>query len=57
MRARISTLWRYLVGGLLLYGASVGGSPRCHAEWVGANTPAQHWDWSIPHHWYDAAHR
>ncbi|WP_431971925.1 hypothetical protein [Nocardia sp. bgisy134] len=57
MRARMSALWRHLVRGLLLYGASVGGSTRCHDEWLGADAPAQHRDWAIPHHWYDAAHR
>ncbi|MEV0028337.1 hypothetical protein [Nocardia sp. NPDC050793] len=57
MRARMSTLWRHLVRGVLLYGASVGGSTRCHDEWLAADTPEQHWDWSIPHRWYDAAHR
>ncbi|MEU2251553.1 hypothetical protein [Nocardia xishanensis] len=57
MRARMSTVWRHLVRGLLLYGVSVGGSTRCHDEWLRADTPAQQWDWSIPHHWYDAAHR
>ncbi|MGV9612833.1 hypothetical protein [Nocardia xishanensis] len=57
MRARMSTVWRHLVRGLLLHGVSVGGSTRCHDEWLRADTPEQQWDWSIPHHWYDAAHR
>ncbi|MCP2274583.1 hypothetical protein [Nocardia amikacinitolerans] len=57
MRWCLSILSRHLLRGLLLYGASVGGSTRCHSEWVAADTAARRWDWSIPHRWYDAAHR
>ncbi|MCP2317239.1 hypothetical protein APR12_002579 [Nocardia amikacinitolerans] len=57
MRRRLSIVSRHLLRGLLLYGASVGGSTRCHSEWLAADTAARRWDWSIPHRWYDAAHR
>ncbi|PXX61009.1 hypothetical protein DFR70_109200 [Nocardia tenerifensis] len=63
MRRRIShrALWRYLLRGLILCGACAGGSARCYLEWAREN-PAdgqsvECWDWSVPHRWYEAAHR
>ncbi|CAM4312431.1 Secreted protein [Nocardia ninae] len=63
MRRRISLrlLWRHVLRGLVLCGACAGGSARCYTEWTRANPvhqpSAECWDWSIPHQWYDAAHR
>jgi hypothetical protein len=63
MRRRVSLrpLWRHLIRGLILIGACVGGSARCYVEWAAANPAdgrdAECWDWSVPHQWYDAAHR
>lgn len=54
-------LWSYLMDGLLLYGASAGGSTQCYMEVVrereAAARAAAAWDWSVPNEWYDVAHR
>ncbi|MEU7144931.1 hypothetical protein ABZ942_36200 [Nocardia sp. NPDC046473] len=63
MRRRISlhSLWRHVLGGLILCGACVGGSARCYVEWERENPvdrpSTDCWDWSVPHQWYDTAHR
>ncbi|BAD59237.1 hypothetical protein NFA_43880 [Nocardia farcinica IFM 10152] len=60
MRISGRAVWQQLVRGFLLYGAGVGGSLPCYEEWLRrsaeAEAAAAHWDWSIPHRWYDVAH-
>ncbi|MFD0360163.1 hypothetical protein ACFQZZ_01720 [Nocardia sp. GCM10030253] len=54
-------LWRHLLRGLVLAGGCSGGSARCYVEWARDNPTdprlAERWDWSVPHQWYDVAHR
>ncbi|GAA5108874.1 hypothetical protein [Nocardia iowensis] len=65
MRRHISLrpLWRHLLRGLILCGACAGGSASSYFEWSRANPakpadpPEECWDWSVPHQWYDMAHR
>ncbi|MEV0296020.1 hypothetical protein [Nocardia sp. NPDC050710] len=59
MRRHISgrMLWRHIRRGLLLYGATVGGSMYCYLESEREESAVPQWDWSIPHRWYDMAHR
>ncbi|KIA61620.1 hypothetical protein [Nocardia vulneris] len=68
MQRRISwqVFRRHIVRGLLLYGACVGGSVRCfieaeRIEAARAQSPVvpgpDAWDWSVPHQWYDIAHK
>ncbi|QIS05479.1 hypothetical protein F5X71_27030 [Nocardia brasiliensis] len=68
MHRRISwqVFRRHIVRGLLLYGACVGGSVRCfieaeRIEAARAGEPVEfgtdEWDWSVPHQWYDIAHK
>ncbi|MET8655296.1 hypothetical protein [Nocardia aurea] len=56
-RISVQALWRHIRRGLLLYGASVGGSMYCYQESVREEAEAKAWDWSIPNQWYDMAHR
>ncbi|WP_405162681.1 hypothetical protein OG203_41485 [Nocardia sp. NBC_01499] len=64
MRRRISLrpLWRHVQRGLILFGSCAGGSGSCYLEWARENpidppSSKQCWDWSVPHQWYDTAHR
>ncbi|WP_054814579.1 hypothetical protein [Nocardia arizonensis] len=71
-RISVRALWQHLRRGLLLYGAGVGGSVYCYQESIREQSAAKedvarddstqiggevHWDWSVPHLWYDMAHR
>ncbi|MGN2636600.1 hypothetical protein ACWEKT_06860 [Nocardia takedensis] len=58
-RISLRPLWRHVRRGLLLYGATVGGSMHCYQECLREEAEAEEvrWDWTVPYRWYDAAHR
>ncbi|RDI44864.1 hypothetical protein [Nocardia mexicana] len=53
-----SVVLHHLVRGLIMLGAVACGSAEIfHAEYRQRHQPLPEPDWSIPHQWYDAAHR
>ncbi|MET9491216.1 hypothetical protein [Nocardia sp. NPDC006630] len=55
-RNTIRVLLQHALRGLLLSGACASGSLQPYLEWERENpVPPRsgHWDWSVPHRWYD----